>query len=147
MKVETHRFGTLDVDEEDLISCPEGLIGLSRLNRFVLIQDPNSPDLFWFQCADDPIFALALVHADKLDWPIPIDWSSIDIGVLRESQPELLEVFYVLNRVEGEITANLMGPILINGSLSLGKQVVLSDPRFDVRHPLQVQRESAACSV
>ncbi|MBX9654469.1 flagellar assembly protein FliW [bacterium] len=143
MKVRTHRFGTLDVEREDLILFPEGLVGLSRLTEFVLFQDPTSPDLFWLQSTERSEFAFATIHSSKLGTVYDFDWDALDLENLELESLGEAEVFVILNRVGGTFTANLKGPIIINSMKMIGKQVVLKDGRFDVRHPLQVVEEPA----
>ncbi|MBY0586066.1 flagellar assembly protein FliW [bacterium] len=140
MKIETFRFGWLDVDQEDVIRFPEGLVGLSRLTRFVLVHDDGASDLYWLQSLDQGEFALALVTNAKLQSPVAFDGEDVDLSALQLDHPEDAEILLVLNRVDGDFTANLKGPIVINPAKSLGKQVVLRDARFDVRHPLRAAK-------
>lgn len=143
MRVETLRFGTLEVEKEDLIRFPEGLVGLSRLRQFVLFRDPRSADLYWLQSTDQAELAWALVHASKLGSAFCLDWNEVDLKVLDLADLCDAEVFLVLNRVKGDVTCNLKGPIIVNASRMVGKQVVLSSPQFDVRHPLRAVMETA----
>ena len=147
MKVQTHRFGALDVDEEDVIRFPEGLVGLSRLREFVLFVDPTSSDLYWLQSVEQATFAWALVHQSKLGSQFAFDWDLVDTAGLECSHPEECEVFVLLNRIEGKVTCNLQGPIIVNASRMIGKQVVLTAPQFSVRHPLKAAEEPALASV
>ncbi len=144
MKIDTFRFGWLDVVPEDVIRFPEGLVGLSRLTSFVLLQDDKAPDLYWLQSLDQGEFALALVTNAKLGSPIDLTGEDVDLSALELDQPLDVEVLVVLNRVEGEFTANLRGPIVINPARALGKQVVLRDSRFDIRHPLRSAAKTPA---
>lgn len=147
MKVRTHRFGTLDVEKEDLIRFPEGLVGLSRLKEFVLFRDPTSPDLYWLQSVEQSEFAFATLHSSKIEPGYAFEWDALDLGNLELDSMSQAEVFVILNRVNGAFTANLKGPVIINAMKMIGKQVVLRDGRFDVRHPLQVVEEPACVTV
>lgn len=140
MMIDTFRFGWLEVMQEDVIRFPEGLVGLSRLTSFVLLQDDRASDLYWLQSLEQGEFALALVTNAKLGSPVELDRREVDLSALQLDQPQDAEILLVLNRLEGEFTANLRGPIVINPVKSLGKQVVLQDPRFDVRHPLRAAK-------
>ena len=40
-----------------------------------------------------------------------------------------------------KMTANLLGPIIINVKERLGKQVILDDPRYTTKHYIFPQRE------
>lgn len=136
MIVESYRFGVLQAAEEDLLRFPGGLVGLSHLKRFVLLRDSQSPDLYWLQSTERPEFALALVHRDKLAGQGEFAWEAVDTAGLALDDSADAEVFFILNRVQGAFTVNLKGPVIVNATRMLGKQVVLSDSRYDVRHPL-----------
>ena len=146
MRVNTNRFGAIEVEKEDVIEFPEGMVGLSRLRQFVLFRDPSSPDLFWLQSIDQAEFAWAMVHSTKLASQFELDWQEVDVSGLELGSPEEAEIFVLLNRVNGEVTCNLKGPVIVNSSRMVGKQVVLRSPRFDVRHPLRAVKEPALVS-
>ena len=38
MMVDTTRFGSVAVAEEDVITFPEGMLGFSKINQYVLIE-------------------------------------------------------------------------------------------------------------
>lgn len=138
MKVETFRFGAIEVRDEEVVNFPEGIVGLTHLKRFVLFCDPNSADLIWMQAVDQASFMLALVHAPKLGLVARVEIPAEELAPLRLDDPADLEIFFILNRVEGQPTVNLRGPIVVNAEAMVGRQVVLSKPELDVRHPLQV---------
>ena len=140
MKVQTSRFGGLEIAEEDLILFPEGLLGFHRYKQFVLVQVAETSPLLWLQSVQVP--ELAFVIADprlfRQDYTVQVkkeDLNTIEVSAIDEA-----EVYVILNRVDGELTANLQGPLVINPDGRLGKQLVLSDRRFPVRHPLGISR-------
>ena len=53
--------------------------------------------------------------------------------------PDGIQTLVIVNILPGEkveLTANLLGPIVINVKKKLGKQIVLSDNQYSLRHPL-----------
>jgi flagellar assembly factor FliW len=85
------------------------------------------------------------VHASKLGESMQrqVEREEVDLAPLKLAGPGDAEWFVVLNRVEGRATCNLRGPIVINTVRMIGRQVVLADPRFDVRHSLVAVEEPA----
>lgn len=136
MKVSTYRFGEIEADEEQLVRFPEGLVGLARLKRFLLLADPDSENLYWLQSTDEPAFALAMVHSSWLDFPYEVRVPAGELHSIGASRPEEVEIFVILNRVDGRFTVNLRGPVLLCPATRLGKQAVLADAAYDVRHPV-----------
>ena len=53
VKIETSRFGSLEVPEDRVIRFPVGLLGFPRLNRYILIDYKDTP-LKWLQSVEDP---------------------------------------------------------------------------------------------
>ena len=61
MRIDTTRFGTLDIHEREMFLFPQGLIGMETLRQWVLMPDPQSPAVAWLQSASRSDAALALV--------------------------------------------------------------------------------------
>lgn len=136
MLIQTTRFGRIEVDGERLITFKEGILGFPAQKQYALIQTATDPVFFWLQSVDEP--ALAFVVCDPLafvpDYQVPIradDVATLDLADLGDSQ-----VLVIVNRADGYLTANLMGPLVIGASSRLGKQLVLSDKQFSARRRL-----------
>src|SRR5665213_3581639 len=74
MQIETSRFGKLSIDEERIITFPNGLLGFPEYRRYALVQSSAGNYFFWLQSLDDP--SLAFVVADPTtffkDFQIPV---------------------------------------------------------------------------
>ena len=119
MKINTRKFGEVEIDKEKILSMPEGLPGFSGFERFVLLEDPKTAPFCWFQSIETPDLALIVMNPKvfKPDYQVdlnPLIQSRAWKGV---TSKELL-LFVVINIKEGEkeksITANLMGPLVVN---------------------------------
>jgi flagellar assembly factor FliW len=136
MLIDTHRFGTIEVDSDRIITFKNGLLGFPHARRFALIQTSQDPVFFWLQSVDDPL--LAFVVCDPLafvpDYQVPVrqdDLEAVELEELSDGQ-----VLVIVNKVDDYLTANLLGPLLVGAKSLLGKQLVLSDQRYQTRHPL-----------
>ena len=49
MKVETTRFGTIDIREEEIITMPFGMPGFSDQKQFVLLDHKKESPFQWYQ--------------------------------------------------------------------------------------------------
>lgn len=136
MTIKTRRFGEVEVSEEDILGFPEGLVGLSSYKRFVMLRDPESENLIWLQSVDREDFSLATIHSSCLESEYHLEVRSNEVESIQLDNGEDAEVFLVINRVEGTFFANLRGPLIINTRRMLGKQVVLRNPEYGVRHAL-----------
>lgn len=143
MLIETTRFGPVEIDAERIIRFRDGLLGFPQHHRFALIQTAIDPVFFWLQSVDDP--ALAFVVCDPLafepDYRVPIRADDVALLELRDLND--CQVLIIVNKVGEQLTGNLLGPLVIGAHSLLGKQLVLSERRYDTRQPL-LRREAAA---
>jgi flagellar assembly factor FliW len=78
----------------------------------------------------DPKFIKSDYHIDLTDY---------DVGLLQGdsvAEKHSLEVYCIVSVEEGPllISANLLGPLLINVKLGIGRQVVLTNTDYSTRH-------------
>ncbi|MFO0839423.1 MAG: flagellar assembly protein FliW [Phycisphaerae bacterium] len=136
MLIQTTRFGTIEVDDTRIIEFKEPLLGFPDQRRFVLIQTAPDPVFFWLQSIDEP--GIAFVVCDPLafvpDYQAPIRLDDMQALGLRGIDD--CQVLVIVNKVDGFLTANLMGPLVIGAGSLLAKQLVLSDRRYGTRHRL-----------
>ena len=52
MIIKTTRFGEVTIQNEDLLTFPEGLLGFQDLRTFVLLDDPNDDIFAWLQSCE-----------------------------------------------------------------------------------------------
>lgn len=136
MLIETSRFGAVEIDESRIIRFREGLLGFPKHKRYALIQTSEDPVFFWLQSVDDA--ALAFVVCDPLafvpDYRVTVRAEELASLEMKDAQD--CQVLVIVNRVDGELTANLLGPIVIGARSLLAKQLVLSERRYTTRHRL-----------
>lgn len=136
MDVRTTRFGTVQISEDKIITFPKGLLGFPDAQRYCLLEPGDEACFFWLQCIDDP--ALAFVVTDPsffvTDYTVPIKPEQLAEWGL--NRLEDAQVFVIVNKVEGALTGNLQGPLVVNSVTKQGEQLVLAEKRWTTRHPL-----------
>ncbi len=139
VSLETRNFGTLAVRPDQIIEFSPGLLGFAQWSRYVLIERPQDRPFFWLQCVDRP--DLAFVVVDPVLF-FPDYRLALRPEVLREvkaSRSEEVKVLVILTIPPGrpqDMTANLIGPLVINLATRRGRQLVVEDARFSHRHRL-----------
>lgn len=140
MKLDTTRFGTIDIKEKQIIEFSDGLYGFEKESRFIFLPfNPNveSP-MEWMQSIVSPHLAfvitdpylyvpeykLKLLEDDKKKVGLELDESFLTRSIV--TIPENYT----------EMTANLVAPLVINSSKNLAKQFVLTSMEYDTRHYL-----------
>lgn len=135
MRIETQRFGSLQVEERELLLFPHGLIGLETLRQWFLVSDPENPTVAWLQSASRGDRALAVISPRLFvpDYRVNVPRRSIEVLQLRSDHRSY--VLTTLSGRPGEITTNLRAPLIINLDRRLGCQVVTGDDQ-PLRHAL-----------
>lgn len=135
MKIPTRKFGEIEIDEKKILTMPDGLPGFEGFERFVLLEDQKTSPFCWFQCVDEPNLCIIIINPFLFKPDYAIDTREfIENRGWQDVVPEELLVYVVVNvssREEGtKITANLMGPLLINPKINEAVQVVISDTTY-----------------
>jgi flagellar assembly factor FliW len=136
MLVQTMRFGPIEVDDGKVMKFQDGLLGFPRHARFVLLQTAPDPALFWMQSVDDPELAFVVCDPQLFvaDYQVPI--RKDDVAALGLHDLNDCQVLVIVNKVNGELTGNLLGPLVVNTQTLAARQLVLSDRRYATRHRL-----------
>ncbi len=137
IKINTKRFGEMEFPEDAMVKVLGGLIGLSGYENFVIIRYQDDSPFYWLQCVDDPELALVMIdpHLFKPDYdpPIPLSLNTeLDIQA-----PGELSVFVIVTIPAGNpggMTANLLGPMVVNPRSRRAKQLVLDDRLYSHRY-------------
>lgn len=138
MKVETTRFGTLDVPVEEEYLFPLGLLGLEDLRRFCLVPHPGGSALKWLQSLESADVAFPVCEPQRYVSDYHIALKVGELTPLALSAPEEAQVLAIL-RVPpkpDKPTLNLLGPLIINPVRRLGMQYVVNSGRWTSRHEI-----------
>lgn len=136
MQVQTTRFGLIEVDNERVIQFPKGVLGFPEVHDYVLLQTNEEGNFFWMQAAREPDLAFVVcdpaLFVPGYEVPLKLDEFSA-IGLDRR---EDAQIFVIVNKVDRTLTGNLQGPLVVNARNRQGMQLVLSEKKFNTRHPL-----------
>ncbi|UCD30520.1 MAG: flagellar assembly protein FliW [Planctomycetota bacterium] len=136
MMIETSRFGSIEVDETRLIHFPKGILGFPDQVDYALIQTVEDSGFYWLQAvgSPEPAFVVCDPRLFVPDYVVPVKME--DLAQIGLSDPSLAQVFVIVNKVDNILTGNLQGPLVVNVHSRRAKQLVLSDRRYSIRHPL-----------
>jgi flagellar assembly factor FliW len=122
------------------ILFPEGLPAFEEVREFVLISNEEEQPFLWLQAADSPNLAFIAVDPFLINPDYKPDICDDDVNYLHLSNPReamVLSIVNIHNSDENGITANLVGPIIINVNQRIGKQVILQNHlNYSVRYPI-----------
>ena len=135
------RFGELEILPENMVTLPQGLFGFSDYHEFGLATLPadKHPQFKALQCMTEPDLTFLVV-------PFNIESSAIDDADIDEACAALnigieeLAIFLIVtvrrNHSEVQVSVNLRAPIFIDIVRHLGRQYVLADDKYSIRHVL-----------
>jgi flagellar assembly factor FliW len=145
VKVNTTRFGSLTLEEEKIIDMPTGMLGFPEKRRFVILTHRDDSPFFWYQSVDDPDLAFVITspflfhpeyNVDVADTMKAMSWEP--------AEKESILLYVVVNIPKGspeEMTANFIGPILVNLEKCQAVQTVIPNSPYSHKVPLMKDKE------
>ncbi len=122
------------------IQFPEGLPAFEQVKDFVLISNEEEQPFLWLQAVDTPNLAFITIDPFMICPEYKPDICDDDTKFLELESPEDALVLSIVNLHNSDgtgVTANLVGPIVINVKKRIGKQVILQNHlKYSVRYPL-----------
>lgn len=147
MNIKTTRFGTINIEEENIINMPFGMLGFLDKKRFVILQHKKNSPFFWYQSIDDPSLAFVITNPFlfKPDYEIDMDDVLKEMSWNGDRGKNNLDLYVVVNIPKSspdKMTANLIGPILINNMARQAVQIVISNSPYTHKFPLIREEQS-----
>lgn len=136
MRLETTRFGVLEVDEETILTFTQPIIGFQEFRRFVLLPGPDDDTIVWLQSTDSGELAFILMDPRHVVPDYTVKLRDHELAELAASSVDDLEVYtlVVVPQDPAEARTNLKAPILINRKHRLGKQTILDKSDYPVKY-------------
>lgn len=141
MKIESPVLGTVEVAEKSIIEFPQGLAGLGSCRRFAIVHNVEGAEgLFMLQSLDEPAFLLSVTGPENLGVNYEFSLSDEEVALLQLKKAEDAVVAVILRKAGEEtltpgmvgMTANFMGPLVVNLESRKGVQKVINMLECDV---------------
>lgn len=134
MKINTTRFGEIDIEENKIINFPLGIPGFTNLKRYILL-DYKDP-IKWLHAVDDPDIAFIVTEPFSLfpDYSLTIEDDIEQFLEIKDAADTV--VLVILNVADNRLNANLKAPIIVNSSKLKAMQIILEDERYSFRVPV-----------
>ena len=136
MKIESPRYGTLEVDPGNVIEFPRGLPGFENCHRFSLFHpEGENPKYFILQSLDETDVAFYLADPSSFGFSYEISLSDEESAAIGLTDPSSAVVAVMLAKTEsGEpLRANLNAPLVINLAARRGLQHVFAQLNYEVK--------------
>lgn len=139
MKLDTLKFGLIEIDDALIFNFLEPILGYEHLKKYVLIDYDSDSPFKWLQSTEDMavsfpvtvpalfgidyVFTVTEAYAKMLELQAIEDVLTLNVVNIPKGQPE-------------QATVNLLGPIVINVSNKTAIQMILQDGDYSVRQKL-----------
>ncbi|MCL2564840.1 MAG: flagellar assembly protein FliW [Defluviitaleaceae bacterium] len=141
MEFTTKHFGTLEVNEDEVITFDLGLPGFPEDKKFIIIIDENAENKFycWLQSMDNGDVSLVLIDSfavmPEYD-PLINEEEIAELGDIDISDLLVFNVAVIGSNM-ADSTINLKAPVVINNRTKKGKQIVVNNENYSIRHNLE----------
>jgi len=133
MQINTSRFGSVEIEPEDILLFSRGLFAFENHRHWVLLTDRHNHGVAWLQSLGDPEVALPMVSPRRYVPGYQVRILRSQLTPLELAALDQAFVLNVLSQDAGQLTLNLKAPVLVNLDRRIGRQIVTVDEQ-----PLQL---------
>lgn len=136
--IQTSRFGQVAIQESDVLTFPEGLLGFADLRKFVLLDDPSDEIFAWLQSCEASPIAFPVLDPEMFLENYKVNLTKADMESLRMQAGQSPKNFCIITIPDDptQMTANLKAPVIVNVQEKLARQCVLQDNHLAIREPI-----------
>lgn len=127
MKIHTTRFGSIEIEPDDILFFRNGLIGFEDCRHWVLLADADNTSVAWLQSMQHSDVAMPVVSPRRFVTSYQVRLDPTDVDLLQLSEVEQAFVLSIVSRNEETLTLNLRAPLVINLDRRIGSQIITVD--------------------
>lgn len=144
MKVKTKPFGEIEISDKQKISFKNGILGFEEIKHFFLLDGENGSPFYWLQALEMPEIAFVIIDPAYVVDNYKLDINQKDLDELQIINQEEMLIFSIVTIYEKpeDITVNLLGPVIINKSKRIGKQIINQNDEYEIKCPLLPKRRN-----
>ncbi|HPC38209.1 MAG TPA: flagellar assembly protein FliW [Exilispira sp.] len=135
--VKNINLGSFNVDETQKLIFDEGIFGFEHIKEYYLI-DANLAPFMLLQSIEDE--AIGFIVCDPFlffpDYEFDLSEDAKNLLGLDKSTDLLILVIVTLSERIEDVSANLIGPIIINIKTHKAMQYIVNDPKYTTKHYL-----------
>ncbi|MBQ7126061.1 flagellar assembly protein FliW [bacterium] len=139
MKINTLRFGEIEVEEQRVFDFVMPIIGFNELRKFVIVDIKKDTFFKWLQSVEDPALAFPIVSAFGFEFDYSIDLPDNVVEKLKINNIESVLVMNIASIPQNDphgTTINLLAPLVFNVDEQMAGQIILSGSGYDISFPM-----------
>ena len=138
-KVNTSRFGEIEVDEKKIVHFDKGIPAFEDETEFVILPYEEESPYYFMQSLKSPDLAFLLTNPFLFfpDYTFEIDDETLsELNVKNQDDVFYYAMITIPNGSIRYMTANLLAPVVLNSENMRAKQVVLEKSNYTTKHRL-----------
>lgn len=138
-KVNTSRFGELEIDEKRVIHFSNGIPAFEDEHEFIILPyDEESPYYFMQSLkTSDLAFLLTIPFLFFPDYTFEVDDETLnELEITEDSTLSYYTLITIPNHSIRYMTTNLLAPVVLNTSNMKAKQIVLDTTKYTTKERL-----------
>lgn len=139
MKINTSKFGEVEVEENLIFDFIEPILGYEELKKYVLIDYDNTSPIKWLQSIEESDVAFPVTIPALFDIQYVFTVPEEEAKRLEITKIEDILTLNIINMPQGnpkETTVNLLAPLVINMKNRKAIQMILPNEEYSVREKL-----------
>ena len=137
MDVKTKSMGIISIDEDHVITLPDGLFGFEDFKKYALVDSQYEP-LLLMQSLDEQGLCFFLIDPFLIcnDYEVDADDKILEKIDLKEPSDVCVMAIVTVPAHGSHVTANLQGPLIINRKNRKGMQIVLPNDKYTTKYDI-----------
>jgi flagellar assembly factor FliW len=139
LQVKTTKFGTIEINETDIITFNDGLPGFPDEHQFVIIPYEEESPFVYLQSATEDYLAFIMASPFLFfpDYEFELDEANMkELDINSDKDIAIYVMITVPKQDVKQMTANLVAPVVINVHTRQAKQTVLEKSQYQTKHKL-----------
>ena len=136
MKIATKYFEEMSLEENEVITFPQGIFGFENNKKFIIIRFDNEDNsILCLQSTEEEQLAFVLINPFYLDMDYKPELTEIDYKDIKANEESDLSFYTICVVRENfeESTVNLKCPVIVNCDTRIAKQVILDSNDYSMR--------------
>jgi len=134
--IQTTRFGQVEVDDDFVIHFSQPILGFEDQKEFVILNHAEDSPFKWLQSVTIPELAFVITNPKLFgidyEFSVPDDVCQ-KLNITNPDDVLVVTIVNIPNEDPTKMTANLLGPVIINEVSKQAMQVVLNDSPFSTK--------------
>ncbi len=139
MKIQTLKFGEVEINDDLIFDFIEPILGYEELSKYTLLDIESDSPFKWLQSTTNPevSFAVSIPAFFNINYEFSIpEETTKKIDLYDTEDLLILNIVNIPKNNPEAATINLLGPLVINIKTKKALQFVLNSDKYSVRHRL-----------